>query len=47
MMKETKILMKEVPLTDDANELYASGEWCKPEWSEKRDAWMMTKRVKS
>lgn len=42
MLMETRLL--EIEDTVKANELLASGEWCQPKWSEKREAWMMVKR---
>lgn len=34
----------EVETVEMVNQLYASGEWCKPHYSEKRDKYIMFKR---
>lgn len=43
-MKKEDFVM-EIKETEIANQLAISGEYCQPEWSEKRDAWMIKKKV--
>lgn len=42
-LKVDKIAV-EIESVDEANELYASGEWGKPRYSDKRDKYIMVRR---
>ena len=37
-------IVTEVETVEEANDLYASGEWGKPRYSEKRDKYVMVRR---
>lgn len=44
-MKQQPVVV-EVSSAEQANQLYFSGEWCKPHYSDKRDVYVMIRRDK-